>query len=77
MNTNPTQAQRVLDYIQEHGSITQLTALNELGVFRLASRISELKKRGYSIESKFVSVSNRYGEECRVKQYSLGGGADG
>ena len=72
-NNNPTQAQRVLDYMKEHGSITQLEALNELGVMRLASRISNLKKQGYTFESKFVSVRNRYGEECRVKQYRLGG----
>ena len=31
-NNNPTQAQRVLDYMKEHGSITQLEALNEIGV---------------------------------------------
>ena len=73
VNTNPTQAQRVLDYMKEHGSITQLEALNTLGVMRLASRISNLKKQGYTIVGKFVTVRNRYGEECRVKQYSLGG----
>jgi hypothetical protein len=72
-NNNPTQAHRVLDYMKEHGSITQLEALNEIGVMRLASRISNLKKLGYTIESKFVTVRNRYGEECRVKSYSLGG----
>ena len=73
MNTNPTQEVRVLEYMEKHGGITQLQALNELGVLRLASRISSLRKKGYHIESKFVSVRNRYGEECRVKQYSLGG----
>lgn len=76
-NNNPTQAQRVLNYMQEHGSITQLEALNSLGVMRLASRISNLKKQGYTIESKFVSVVNRYGEECRIKSYSIGGEDNG
>jgi hypothetical protein len=74
MNTNPTQEVRVLEYMEKHGGITQLQALNELGVLRLASRISSLRKKGLPIESKFVSVRNRYGEECRVKQYSIGGG---
>lgn len=77
MNTNLTQAQRVLEYMREHGSITQLEALNLLGVMRLASRISNLKKQGYTIESKFVSVTNRYGETCRVKSYSIGGEDNG
>lgn len=44
-HSNPTQNQRVLDYIAETGGITQLEALNELGVMRLASRVSDLRKR--------------------------------
>lgn len=65
-----TQAQRVLDYIREFGSITQLEALKELGVMRLASRISDLKRQGYIIESKPEAVLNRYGEKCYIKRYS-------
>lgn len=38
----PTQNQRILDYIAEFGSITQFEALQDLGVMRLASRISDL-----------------------------------
>lgn len=76
-NQNPTQAARILDYIEKHGSITQFEAISELGVLRLASRISELRMKGYPIESKFISVRNRYGEECRVKRYSMGGVVNG
>ena len=75
-NTNPTQAQRVLDYIQQYGSITQLEALQDIGVMRLAARISDLRKQGERIGSKMINVENRYGETCRVKSYFLGG-ADG
>lgn len=66
-----TQAQRVLRYMEDFGSITQLEALNDLGVMRLASRISDLKKDGYPIKSQIVTVKNRYGEHCNIKQYSL------
>ena len=66
-----TQAQRVLDYIDEFGSITQMDALQDLGVMRLASRISDLKKQGYPITSKMETVKNRYGENCYIKRYSL------
>lgn len=66
-----TQAHRVLDYLDENGSITQLEALQELGVMRLASRISDLKKQGYPIKSDVVAVKNRYGENCYIKRYSL------
>lgn len=73
----PTQNQRIIDYINEFGSITQIQALSDLGVMRLASRISDLKRLGYPVESEMVAVVNRYGEECRVKRYKLGGTEDG
>ena len=66
-----TQAQRVLDYIDEFGSITQLEALQDLGVMRLASRISDLKKQGYPIKSEIQAVKNRFEEPCYIKRYSL------
>lgn len=71
-NSKPTQAERVLDYIREFGSITQLEALRDLGVMRLASRISDLRRQGYKITSKTEAVANRYGETCRIKRYSIG-----
>ena len=71
----PTQNERIIDYIEEFGSITQLDALRDLGVMRLASRISDLKRLGYPIISTNETVKNRYGETCRVKRYSLGRGA--
>ena len=75
-NSKPTQAQRVLDYIREFGSITQLEALQYIGVMRLASRVSELKKAGHKIIGKTVAVTNRWEETCHVKQYSLEEGED-
>ena len=72
----PTQNQRILDYIAEFGSITQFDALKDLGVMRLASRISDLKRLGYPIESRTEAVKNRYNETCHIKRYSLQGGAN-
>lgn len=69
----PTQNDRILDYINRFGSITQQDALNDLGVMRLASRISDLKKRGYPIVSTIEPVKNRFGETCHIKRYSMGG----
>lgn len=66
-----TQADRIIAYIEEFGSITQLDALRDLGVMRLASRISDLKKAGYPIKSEMETVHNRYGEPCYIKRYSL------
>lgn len=66
-----TQEERVLQYIEDFGSITQIEALNDLGVMRLASRVSDLRKKGFPITSDMVAVNNRYGEKCFVKRYSL------
>lgn len=66
-----TQSERVLNYMREFGSITQIQALRDLGVMRLASRVSELKKKGYAISSEPVIVKNRWGEKTSVKRYSF------
>lgn len=70
-HTRPTQAQRIIDYIEQFGSITQYQALKDLGVMRLASRISELRRDGYEITSKHITVKNRFGEDCHIKRYSF------
>ena len=67
----PTQNEKILSYINTFGSITQLDALQDLGVMRLASRISDLRSLGYPIISTVEPVKNRYGEKCHIKRYSL------
>lgn len=70
-NVRPTQAQRILDYMEEFGGITQFDALRDLGVMRLASRISELRKAGHKIKSETATVTNRFGEKCTIKRYCI------
>ena len=76
-NRRPKQTERILDYLDEHGAITQYEAMVDLGVMRLASRISELKKDGHPIVSRMICIKNRFGENCFVKQYTLQGGGKG
>ena len=66
-----TQEQMVKEYMQEHGSITTLEAYTELGITRLAARISDLSRNGEKIAREKVSVKNRYGENTHVTRYSL------
>lgn len=73
VESKPTQNERILNYIEEFGSITQLDALRDLGVMRLASRVSDLRRKGYNIVSKTEAVKNRHEEICYIKRYSLGG----
>ena len=70
----PTQNERILSYIKQFGSITQIDALRDLGVMRLASRISDLRRLGYPITSTIEPVTNRYGEKCYIKRYGIKAG---
>ena len=68
-----TQCERVLRHMRDYGSITSAEAITEYGIYRLASRISDLKKQGIPIEKEMVSGKNRYGEPTSFARYSLGG----
>lgn len=67
----PTQNERILQYLADFGSITQFDAMLDLGIMRLASRVSDLKSMGYPIVSEFETVRNRYGEKSRIKRYRM------
>lgn len=66
-----TQKELILDYIKEFGSITPLEAIRDLGIYRLASRISDLKKLGYPVRSEWESVPNRYRGKSNIKRYYI------
>ena len=68
-----TQCERILRYIDEHGSITAKEAMNELGIMRLASRIADLKADGWEIDTTTECSMNRYGEKTHYAKYSMGG----
>lgn len=70
-NKRPTQTARVLQYMKDFGSITQYQAIADLGVMRLASRVSKMRKNGVKIDSDFVTVRNRYNKKCQIKRYYL------
>ena len=66
-----SQCERIIDYINEFGSITTLDAFNDLGCTRLASRINDLKKQGYKFNKKSEKGKNRFGETTHYIRYSL------
>lgn len=70
------QTELILQYMQRHGSITQLDAQRDLGCMRLASRIADLKRQGYPIESTTEAVKTRYREKTYIKRYSLRTGGE-
>jgi len=66
------QCRRLLRWLEVHRTIDPMTSWNDLGIYRLASRISELRKLGYPITRAMVKRRNRWGEVTRVAEYRLG-----
>ena len=66
-----TQRSRILQYMQDTGSITRLEAATEVGCFELAARLDELRKEGWHFLKQRLVVTNRYGDKVRVVRYYL------
>lgn len=67
-----TQHERILDFIDRHGSITPMDAFLDLGITKLATRVSELIRGGVRIEKTQKSGKNRFGETVRYMEYRRG-----
>lgn len=65
------QTQLIMNYMREHGSISNREAVIDLGVDRLASRIHELRQMGIEIETDTDCRKNRYGETTHFARYRL------
>ena len=66
-----TQYQLIAKYIKDFGSISPYEAFRDLGITKLATRISEMKKKGYKFADEWCTHENRYGVEVRYKRYYL------
>lgn len=60
-------------YMQEHGALTSLTALTELGIISFPKRICEMEKRGIKVERRRITVVDRNGDLKQVNEYRLAG----
>ena len=65
-----TQCEMIVEYLNTYKEITPLEAMRDLGCYRLASRICQLKSKGYKIKSKMVAVETRNGGKTYVASYS-------
>ena len=66
-----TQCEKIVEYIREFGSITTMEAFTDLGITRLASRIHDLQREGFSIDREIIKGKNRYGENIHYMRYSF------
>ena len=69
-----TQKDRVLEYINDFGSITSLDAFRDLGNTRLSASIWILRHDDLlDIKSINETVKNRYGDKVTYSRYYLAG----
>lgn len=66
-----TQREAILQYIKDFGSITPMQAFADLGITKLATRISEMRKDGMEFKIETVHIRNRYGKAVSYAKYSL------
>ena len=66
-----TQAEKILRHIAEYGSITTLEAFQEYGITRLASRIHDIKRAGYTVQKVMETAKNRFGEPVCYARYTI------
>jgi hypothetical protein len=56
-------------YLDDFGSISPMEAFHDLGITKLATRISEMSRRGYKFIKTRESRKNRYGESVSFMRY--------
>jgi hypothetical protein len=71
-----TQREAIIDYIDKFGSITPMEAFADLGITKLATRVSEMKKDGIILKHEVVKGKNRYGRPMHYMRYSFPEGAE-
>ena len=59
----------ILCYIYRFGSITPMDAFSDLGITKLATRISEMKALGIQFDQAFEGRENRFGKKVRYMRY--------
>jgi hypothetical protein len=64
------QTERLLRRL-ESGPISPLEALRELGIYRLAARVKDLRAAGHAVETRMVEVRTADGSLATVAEYRL------
>ncbi len=70
-NKRQAQVERAIAYMREHGSLTSLEALTNLGILSFPKRICEMKKQGFYVKSQWEHGESAFGNKYRVKRYYL------
>ena len=65
-----TQIEAISKYIDDFGSISPIEAFSDLGITKLATRISEMIRDGAKINKKVELATTRYGKKTHYTRYS-------
>ena len=65
-----TQHEKILVYIDRFGSISPMEAFADLGITKLATRISEMRAEGMEFSQQMEKTKNRFGEPVHYMRYS-------
>lgn len=66
-----TQREAILEYINKFGSITPMEAFADLGITKLATRVSEMRKDGIVLKHELIKSKNRFGKTVHYMKYSF------
>lgn len=67
------QHQRIEKYMDDFGSISPMEAFADLGITKLATRVSEMIRDGAKIAKRIETGVNRYGAKIHYTRYTKAG----
>ena len=66
-----TQKEQILDYLNRFKTITPMEAFADLGITKLATRVSEMRREGIEFNIETIKSKNRFGKPVWYAKYSL------
>ena len=65
-----SQTQELISLMRQ-GWVSPQMALQGVGCMRLAARVSDIKRMGYHVVSRYVTETGRGGKKIRFKEYRI------
>lgn len=66
-----TQEEAIVKFLEKHSWISPMQAFEYLGITKLATRVSEMKQKGFVFEDEDVTKKTRYGRTATFKKYRI------
>ena len=67
------QHERIRKYLDDFGSISPFEAFRDLGITKLATRMSEMIRNGEKVTKRIETGVNRYGDKTHYVRYVKAG----